>query len=99
MDEIIHKIAKFWVMLFKTNPAAAILLAYIVWHLLLRGIFTSQSSGSDAAVKKPPPDKPIQHEETEYECERCGDTVKADDKVCPKCGDNLEEEVIKSDRI
>jgi len=30
-------------------------------------------------------------EEYEYECVRCGATVKSDDKFCPKCGDNLEE--------
>jgi hypothetical protein len=27
----------------------------------------------------------------EYECVRCGATVREDDKFCPKCGDNIEE--------
>jgi len=27
----------------------------------------------------------------EYECVRCGCTVQADDKICPNCGDNLEQ--------
>lgn len=27
----------------------------------------------------------------EYECVRCGCTVQADDKVCPNCGDSLEQ--------
>ncbi len=31
--------------------------------------------------------------EYEYECVRCGATVMADDKVCPQCGDNLEQVV------
>jgi hypothetical protein len=32
-------------------------------------------------------------DEIEYECMACGYAVKSEDKVCPKCGDNLEEEI------
>jgi len=30
-------------------------------------------------------------EEYEYECVRCGCTVQTDDRVCPECGDSLEQ--------
>ena len=33
-------------------------------------------------------------EYVEYECAACSHSVNADDKVCPKCGDNLEKEII-----
>lgn len=33
----------------------------------------------------------------EYECVRCGTLVKANDKFCSNCGDNVEEEVIKEE--
>ena len=34
-------------------------------------------------------------EEYEYECVRCGATVKADNKFCPTCGDDLGEEPVR----
>src|SRR3990167_4033487 len=36
-------------------------------------------------------------EAPDYECTRCGAILKVDDKFCPKCGDNLEEEIIKAE--